>query len=318
MIVKRKEIGGEVNYDTKSHTFEFKISGEIKNTPYASRPLVLNIDLTFECNMKCIHCVAKDMKEILGESEQSDLKVTNELINKINQSPFMVMVITGGESLLPAYEKSLLRLIRGLKNKGIIVDTNGTIIPSFKVVEAFVKKDVLVRVSWDIPNPKVEAKLRKYPKKYYSNDVECMSAKQDVIKWLLKHNVKLAVQSVVHMYNFHDNNFINFPYKLNQYGIRNWYIQRFIPSYYMKKIKFDLKEYEESIYAVTKVAKKLGIKCHLKKDKRHNSVFLLVKDGDLYTQSDKKPGKKIHLGKIEEVDYFTYVSAPDHTARYIV
>jgi len=320
LIIKRKEKWGEMHYDTENHLFEHKISGIKQEISYPTQPLLLNIDLTFKCNMKCVHCVAMDMAERLGgKNEKSDLKITFELIDKINKSPFMVLVITGGEPLLPEYHKPLIKLIKKLKNKGIIVDTNGTIIPSLELVEVFHENNVLVRASWDIPHPKEEARLRKYPAGMYKNDNEYMKTKQKVIKWLLDHNINLAIQTVIHKYNYNNNNFLDFPYKLKQYGINSWYIHRFIPSYHLKNVQFDQKEYEKRISAITKIAEKLGIKCQFKKDKRHNSVFLLVKDGELYTQSDNVPGKKIPLGKIgEKIDYFAYVSAPDHAARYVL
>ena len=144
MIIRRKETWGDILYNTKSHSFERKISKGIIGEPYPTLPLVLNIDLTFKCNMQCVHCVAQDMAEKLGGVDKADLKVNDELIERINQSPFIVVVITGGEPLLPEYEKKLTSLINGLRKKGIIVDTNGTIFPSDNLITSFKKKGIMV------------------------------------------------------------------------------------------------------------------------------------------------------------------------------
>lgn len=316
MIIKRKEKWWHLIYDTNDHKFIYKILN-MKGIPYMTRPIILNVDLTFKCNMKCSHCVAKDMEILLNKKGCTDLIITENLLFKINKSPFMVVVITGGEPLLPDYEDSLIRLIKGLKNKGIIIDTNGSIIPSSDVIKIFKEKDVLVRVSWDIPSPKEEAILRAYPKSAYKSDLEYLKDKEKIIKYFLKNEIKVAIQSVMHKYNYKNNNFYDFPYKLRQLGIEKWYVQRFIPSYKNKKDAFDSNEYEVRISKIINICKEANIECYSKRDRRHNSVFLLVRDGELYTQSDERAGEKIYLGKIEEIDYFEYVSAPDHSARYL-
>ncbi len=323
MIISRKESWGSIKYDTKLHEFIINNKSSNKGIPYVLRPLVLNVDLTFKCNMACIHCVARDMENQLSNGEDADLKITSKLISSINKSPFMVVVITGGEALLKGYEKSLIKLIAGLKKKAIIIDTNGTITPSKELLELFIKKDIMVRVSWDSPNPREEADLRKYPKNLYVNNEEYLNMKVKLIKHLIKSGVEVAIQSVLHGKNYRDNNFYMLPHKLKFLGINKWYIQRYIPTICNKndeKYRLSIIKYEESISKLESIATGLGIRCYTKKDRRHNSVFLLVKAGDIYTQSDEKTGGKILLGNINDIDamdsYFNYVSASDHTDRY--
>ena len=315
-MIKRKERWGEVIYDTKKHSFTFKKDNLDYDELYPTRPLVLNVDLTFRCNMACLHCVAEDMANLLGGVEGSDLVVNDDLIEKLNKSPFLVIVITGGEPLHPNTKSNLAKLVDGLNKKGVVIDTNGTLSPPDELIDTFIKKDVLIRVSWDIPHPNLETKLRKYPKKMYSNDMDCMNKKIEFIKTMKKAGVNVAIQTVIHRFNIDNNNLNSFPKKLKQLGINQWYIQRFIPSHKVKNLDINIKKYEEEVSRLKKISSDIGIQCITKKDRRHNSVFLLVKDGDLYTQSDKNPGEKIKLGKIDNVNYFDFVSAPDHTARY--
>ncbi len=320
MIINRKETWGNLSYDTKNHIFKYDLKGDISEQPFVSKPIVLNVDLTFKCNMDCVHCVARDTAEILGGVENADLKITHELIEKINLSDFIVVVITGGEPLLEDYEDRFMSLINGLKNKGIIIDTNGTIFPSERLLKILRIKDALVRVSWDIPNPKEEYKLRKYPHEMYEDKDEYIMEKMRVIRYLIDNGIEIAIQSVLHGQNYGDSTFYRFPAKLKELGVHKWYIQRFIPSY--KKIAdrrylLSISEYNNSIQKVIRRSCGYNIKCYTKKDRRHNSVFLLVRNGEIYTQNDDVAGEKIFLGKIGEIKhYFEFVSSSEHSVRY--
>lgn len=318
MIIKTHHKFGQIHYDTSTNSFNFHTTKSFEEKPYPTLPLVLNVDLTFKCNMKCLHCVAEDMASVLGGSDNSDLKISNKLIDKINSSPFMVIVITGGEPLLFEKQEELLTLLKGLERKAIIVDTNGTLFPTIEILKILRRKDALVRVSWDIPHPKEEVKLRRYPKGMYKDDLEYLNDKQSNIKRFIEAGIKVAIQTVLHKNNFNNNNFLLFPRKFQSLGITDWYIQRFIPSRRTAKENLSSKEYERRFETIGNICKKAEIRCHYKHDKRHNSVFLLVGDGDLYTQSDTAPGEKIFLGQIGDVDYFAFVSAPDHADRYIL
>jgi MoaA/NifB/PqqE/SkfB family radical SAM enzyme len=318
MILRRREKWGEILYDTKCHTFRYKVSDPATSNPYPTKPLVLNVDLTFKCNMICTHCVANDLADYLGGVDSADLVVTAPLIKKINSSPFLVIVITGGEPMLPEYEGALLKIITGIKNKGLTIDTNGTIYPSERIIKVLKSKDVLVRISWDTPDPLREVRFRRYPRGLFKNELDAMDLKQKIIRRFIADGLMVAVQTVMHDENFDNNNFLNFPYKLKKLGVRDWYIQRFIPSRHEKKHNPRIDDYEKRIAKIQRTAKLVGVNCHYKKDRRHNSVFLLVRDGDLYTQSDDTPGGKELLGKMGRVDYFRRVSAPDHKARYLL
>ena len=70
----------------------------------------------------------------------------------------------------------------------------------------------------------------------YKSNLECMDKKEAFIRRMADKKIKVSVQSVLHRYNFNDNNFFQFPYKLKQLNIKDWYIQRFIPSYRIKAV----------------------------------------------------------------------------------
>jgi MoaA/NifB/PqqE/SkfB family radical SAM enzyme len=322
MIVERSETWGIVRYDTSTHTFSTGVERDIQEEPYVSLPVLLNVDLTFRCNMNCVHCVAKDMATILGGMSDADLRVTSELIDSINRSPFMAVVITGGEPLLDEVRPSLVDLLTGLEEKGIIVDTNGTLLPSATLMNLLREKQVMLRVSWDSPNPRNECALRKYPRGMYNGLTDYMEQKEKLIQVLVGEGLSVAVQTVLHGKNFNDKGLVRrFPHKLRQLGVCSWYIQRFIPSHKKKDDPRYVLEYSKYEWATVRIARnaaKQGIMCAAKRDRRHNSVFLLVKEGKVYTQSGRIPGGKVYLGNLADMDqFFEFVSSSEHSARYI-
>ncbi|MFC1902595.1 radical SAM protein [Chloroflexota bacterium] len=319
MIIEREESWGLLKYDTLEHRFSWVTKNGHDTTPYIREPVVLNADLTMKCNMACRHCVAKDFEQVFEQAK--DLEVSKELIACINNSPFMVIVITGGEPLLPEYEDRLTRLLKEIKNKGLVIDTNGTIIPSDSVINTIVQKDVLVRVSWDSGRPQDEIHFRQAKKKkgdssrihfdYYYKKIE-------TIRYFSSRGINVAVQSVLSSKNVIS--ITEMPAKLSELGIKKWYIQRFIPSHRMAKednIDITAGLYEHIVANLAAKCLKMNIECVVKKDRRHNSVFLLLGEGDLYTQGEK-PRQKIFVGSIKEnlPRYFDYVSCSDHADRY--
>lgn len=314
MIIERKEAWGMLRYDISQHRFYCVHTDEKDAVAYADRPVVLNVDLTMKCNMDCLHCVAKDF----GETE--DLVISKKLIKWINRSDFMVVVITGGEPLLPEYEKQLITLLRETRGKGLVVDTNGTIFPSHSVIETILDTSALVRVSWDSIRVYDETYFRRVKPNTKSDDEinkEYFRRKEDIILRLRDAGVNVAVQTVVHKKNLGSLEYM--PAKLREFSIKQWYLQRFIPS--RKAISRTYEVSNDKYGAVTaeliKRCHEENIDCITKKDRRHNCVVLLVGKGILYTQGEK-PRQKIPLGTIDdpEIRYFDYMSSADHAERY--
>lgn len=325
MIIEKEQGWGTIIYDTMEHRFSYVQKNGINVIPYARKPVLLNVDLTMKCNMSCRHCVAKDF----GQME--DLVVSPKMISWINKSPFMVVVITGGEPLLPEYDKQLITLLREIQGKGLIVDTNGTIIPSKLIIDAIVESNTLVRVSWDSINPYDEMYFRQVkPHNTLRNrniNREYYFRKIDMIQHFRSQGVNVAVQSIIHKKNIASiltstkdvASILDMPVKLRELSIKQWYLQRYIPSYQVassRALDVSNSEYETAIHKLSNRCQQEGIECIAKRDRRHNSVFLLVGNGLLFTQGEK-PREKIPLGTIQSHNaYFDYVSSPDHSDRY--
>jgi len=324
MIHTLKQPWGLLQYNASTHTFSISSQRSVPADPYVDKPVVLNLDLTMRCNMRCPHCVAKAMRALLGNDEAGDLHISKSLMKSINESPFLLIVVTGGECLLPECESSLLCLIDGLKDKGIIIDTNGTIVPSRKMLSAFKKHEVMVRISWDSLTPQYECELRPYPLNLFDSADGYLKAKTDLIRHLIRKGIAVAVQTVVHKKNLGQPYVKEFPRILKGLGVRHWSVQRFIPTSSAKLNKTYLidsnRDYENFLNLLAKECSGLGITLGAKCDRRHNSVFLLAGDADLFTQSDDGSGRKVWLGKFTEIvksdSFFEFVSSSEHANRY--
>lgn len=314
MILRREEPWGEIQYDTVKHSFSYNTNSEIDMVPYSENPVLLNLELTLQCNMDCSHCVAKDFDELV------DLQVNDELIKWINESPFLVIVITGGEPLLPGYEKELVTLLRKIKKKGLIIDTNGTIIPSKLVVNAIRKTNTLVRISWDSVSADIEGTFRKHRstlKASAPENLDCFNKKFELMDFFNREGISYAIQTVLNKSNKNElDKMVDY---LGKSLIKKWYIQKFIPAHKRNRgnIALSKTEYTQITSKLITECKKYDIECVTKKDLRHNCVFLLVGSGILYTQS-QAPGKKNPIATIHdpEINYFEFVSAGDHAERY--
>ena len=312
--VERKQTWGVVRYDTLRHSFSYSEAEPRSNEPYANEPVALNIVITRRCNMDCDYCVAKDFAGI----EQEDFVLSADMIRWLNRSPFMLLVLTGGEPLMPPYDAVSMRLIDSVRDRGLILDTNGTFLPDRSVLSRLKRNRVMVRVSVDSIRPEDEIQVRRAPK---GEDLDARSAyfaKLANIDRFLGAGVYTAIQTVVWQKNAAPlEQMIDW---LSEHGIKRWYLQRLIPSYRFTNPppKFALKpeEYYPLVGEIASKARSAGIECIPKMDLRHNSVFLLTGEGTLYTQGTE-PRQKVRLGTIqEEIEYFDYVSASDHACRY--
>ena len=179
------------------------------------------------------------------------------------------------------------------------------------------KVNALIRISLDSGRPQDEYFFRTLCNNEKDNLV-CYENKVRNLRILASdQSIHLAVQSVVHMKN--RISIFQIPDLLKEFGISKWYLQRFIPSHEMannSRLNISYNQYDSITSKLRAVCQKKNIQCITKKDKRHNSVYLLIGNGELYTQSEK-PGEKIYVGNLRNNDrYFDYVSAPDHFERY--
>ena len=246
---------------------------KINGLPYSNRPVVLNVYLTMNCNLDCSHCVSKDFGQV------GDSVIFDKLIQWINKERFLVVVVTGGEPFLPQYESQLKMLLSRISNKGIVIDTNGTIFPSDSLITAAKAVNALIRVSWDSTNVYEEIKLRHFipnSKKNRGTNNRYYEQKINMIRRLIDAGLNVGVQSVLHKANL--NGIARLPDKLKALSIKKWYIQRFIPAHkaISKSLELPQNRYDLIVNDLELISRSMNIDCVAKKDRRHNCVVMLV------------------------------------------
>jgi MoaA/NifB/PqqE/SkfB family radical SAM enzyme len=106
--------------------------------PKIKNPHIIELELTNDCNLECIHCHRKKMRLDVG---YIDVKIFKKLINEISGYPIPFLRLVGrGEPTLHPY---LAELMGYLKNKKIKVElcTNGNLFNTYSY------KEIL---DWDI------------------------------------------------------------------------------------------------------------------------------------------------------------------------
>lgn len=94
----------------------------VENSVKKRIPLACHIDLTYKCNLNCIHCYVK--KEPLKEL---DTKSVKEILNQLASAGTLNLVLSGGEIFL---RQDLLEILKHAREKhfAIRILTNGTLI----------------------------------------------------------------------------------------------------------------------------------------------------------------------------------------------
>ncbi|MBN2119701.1 MAG: radical SAM protein [Candidatus Omnitrophica bacterium] len=103
--------------------FSQKIHSKVKKD---RTPICGTIELTFRCNMGCVHCYClHDIKE-----KELSFKEISRLLDEIAASGCLWLLITGGEPLL---RKDFLDIYGYAKNKGMIITlfTNATLVTDY-------------------------------------------------------------------------------------------------------------------------------------------------------------------------------------------
>ncbi|RLG27845.1 hypothetical protein DRO30_03555 [Candidatus Bathyarchaeota archaeon] len=142
-------------------------------------PKSILFEVTYRCNLKCIHCY---------EPESGEEMSTDEVLDLIDQAADLRVPhisFGGGEPLL---RKDIFTLIKYAGDRGIAVEllSNGTLIDE-AVVEKLVDCGLrAVSVSLDSPNAEVHNAIRRS---------DCFDAVIDAIKAMVRQGIRVEVNS---------------------------------------------------------------------------------------------------------------------------
>ena len=95
------------------------------SSAYFSAPKNIIWDITYECNLKCPHCLTASGRK---QSTELDTREALLLIDKLAEAKVLTLSLTGGE---PFMRKDILQLLEHLATTGIRVDiaSNGFHVP---------------------------------------------------------------------------------------------------------------------------------------------------------------------------------------------
>ncbi|TKJ22610.1 MAG: hypothetical protein CEE42_12670 [Promethearchaeota archaeon Loki_b31] len=221
-----------------------------------SKPILenLTINLTSQCNLRCIHCYLDSYKNSESLRIPEFKNFVLESLNNKFLSKKANFAILGGEPLL-AKEK-VIKIAEIGKNLGleVIVSTNGLLIDPAFAKEAK-KSDLVVQVSLDGSCEEINSILR--GKGNFEKSI-------NGIRYLIKEGVYTIISMVVHEDNYHD--IEDFFYLGLSFGANE---VRYIPLKIMGKAKFNLKPIEKKslLLAIDKlIRKEKRAKDYLKRD----------------------------------------------------
>jgi radical SAM protein with 4Fe4S-binding SPASM domain len=170
---------------------------QFQNKALAQRiPLSGSVELTYRCNLNCIHCY-------LGPHPQNLVTADNEIstdfalsiIDSIAEAECLLLLLTGGEPLI---RKDFADIYRHAKSKGLLVTvfTNGTLIT-----------DSIVELFNSLPPLAVEITLYGATASTYEKITGIKGSYEQCLKGirkLISNNIRVKLKTVLMTLNSHE------------------------------------------------------------------------------------------------------------------
>lgn len=150
-------------------------------------PLSGSLDLTYRCNLKCLHCYTGDHSGNMPAAEM-DTRRIKSLLDEICDAGCLYLLLTGGEPLL---RKDFPEIYRYAKEKGFVITvfSNGTLI-----------SDEIVRLFEEMPPRQVEISLYGAAGPTYESITGVSGSYQNCIsgiRKLLDHRIPVGLKTVL-------------------------------------------------------------------------------------------------------------------------
>jgi MoaA/NifB/PqqE/SkfB family radical SAM enzyme len=123
------------------------------------RPLIVVIEPTYKCNLRCKSCNLWNIKEKSNLGDNLTISQYKKLFKELRTLNIFKLVISGGE---PFLKKDINKIIKAAKNNGlsIYITTNGTLLNREKI-KFLIKNQVdEILFSLDSPNQRVHDRIR--------------------------------------------------------------------------------------------------------------------------------------------------------------
>ncbi|MFQ3675258.1 MAG: radical SAM protein [Endomicrobiia bacterium] len=173
------------------------ISDEIFDITFKNRiPLYTTIEVTYKCNLKCIHCY-------LPTNYRTKKDLSTEVIKKVIRDIYklggLYIVFTGGEPLL---RKDIFELIRYAKklNFVVLLFTNGTLID--KLVAKKLKVSAVDQVEISLYG-------EKFSHEKITRQKDSFEKVLSAIKYLKNNDIKVTIKSPIMKQNYNDYKYLN-------------------------------------------------------------------------------------------------------------
>lgn len=192
-------------------------------------PLSGSIDLTYRCNLRCVHCYLSEDR-LQTDHEEMDTRKILSVIDEITEAGCLYLLITGGEPLL---RDDFPEIYSHAKKKGLLITifTNGTVITE-KILELF----------GDLPPYIIEVSLYGATAQTYEKITgvsgsfeKCMHG----ISQLQDHKLHVRVKTILMTLNNHE--FFSIQNIAKDYGIKFRFDAAIFPCKNGKRTPLDLR-----------------------------------------------------------------------------
>lgn len=152
-------------------------------------PIGGGIELTYRCNLQCIHCYC-----ICNKKDNHDMSYDEicKIIDQLSDAGCLYLFITGGEPLL---RNDFPDIYKYIKKKGILVTvfTNGTLV-----------SDDLINLFLDFPPFNIDITMYGASQEIYEAVTQVKGSYNlcmDCLEMLLKHKIHFSLKTIVMRYN---------------------------------------------------------------------------------------------------------------------
>ncbi|KXB08477.1 hypothetical protein AKJ56_01225 [candidate division MSBL1 archaeon SCGC-AAA382N08] len=198
------------------------------------------------CNFRCPFCQNQDL--VLNPEKLPTIS-EEEIINYIDSRKKWLdgLMVTGGE---PSIHPSLFNFADKVKEKKLDfgTETNGT---NPKIIEKFLKENLIDRVALDIKAP---LRWKKYKKATGTNDKKLLKKIKKTIKIIRNSNISYEFRTTVVPKLLEKEDMLNIGAEIQK--TENYYLQQFVPENTLDKEYENLEPYsEEKLKEIKKLLK---------------------------------------------------------------